>query len=122
MKDKLLYLFDILDSIEKITQYTNGWNYNEFESDDKTQDAVIRQITIIGEAASKLDKEIKTQISDIPWHKVVAMRNRMVHDYAGIILEVVWQTIYEDLAPLKVAIDTFLKSQKDDEQNSIEES
>jgi len=58
VKDKLLYLFDILDSIEKVTQYTNGWDFNEFELDDRTQDAVIRQITIIGEAASKLDKEI----------------------------------------------------------------
>ena len=112
MKDKLLYLYDILDSIEKVNQYTNGWDFNEFESDDRTQDAVIRQITIIGEAASKLDKEIKNKIPSIPWHKVVAMRNRMVHNYGEVLLEVVWQTIYDDLTPLKAAIDAFLKKQE----------
>ena len=111
MKDKRLYLFDILDSIEKITKYIDGYNYDVFESDDKTQDAVIRQITIIGEASNKLDDEIKEQIS-IPWHKVVAMRNRMVHDYAGIVLEMLWQTIHEDLSPLKDAIQSFLINNK----------
>ncbi|MBF0240573.1 MAG: DUF86 domain-containing protein [SAR324 cluster bacterium] len=112
MKDKFIYLFDILDSIERINKYVKGSNYHEFESDDKTQDAVIRQITIIGEASNKIDEELKHQISSIPWHKVIAMRHRMVHDYAGIVLEVVWQTIHEDLATLQNAIQAFINNQK----------
>ncbi|SDG85531.1 Uncharacterized conserved protein, contains HEPN domain [Dyadobacter soli] len=86
-----LLVQDILDSGNKILSYTHGQSFDEFANDDKTIDAVIRNFEIIGEAAARLPEDFKDQHSSIDWHKMRGFRNRIVHDYFGIDLVIVWE-------------------------------
>ena len=93
-----LLIEDILDSGHKILGYTKGLTFDEFLSDSKTVDAVIRNFEIIGEAANRLPDEFKDIHSNIDWHRIRGFRNRIVHDYFGIDYEIVWQ-IKESFLP-----------------------
>jgi len=86
-----LLIEDIIDSSNKILEYTNGMSFENFTSDSKTTDAVIRNFEIIGEAANRLPEEFKEQHSSINWHKIRGFRNRIVHDYMGIDYSIVWE-------------------------------
>lgn len=88
-----LILKDIVDSGDKILRYTNNMTYGEFINNDLTIDAVIRNFEIIGEAANRLTEDFKDKNSEIDWHRIRGFRNRIVHDYAGIDYEIVWQII-----------------------------
>ncbi|NOX64692.1 MAG: DUF86 domain-containing protein [Chlorobi bacterium] len=96
MKDFIVYIDDMLDAIEKGISFVENINLAEFSKDDKTQFAVIRAIEIIGEASKKIPKEIKLQYSEIPWKEISGMRDKLIHDYFGINIEVVWKTVEED--------------------------
>jgi uncharacterized protein with HEPN domain len=85
-----LLLEDIIASANKILTYTNGLSFEQFLSDDKTVDAVIRNFEIIGEAANRLPEEIREQYPNIDWHRIRGFRNRIVHDYMGIDYKIVW--------------------------------
>lgn len=93
-----LLIQDIIESAEKILEYTNGINYDEFKADSMRVDAVIRNFEIIGEAANRLPDEIKDNITEIDWHKIRGFRNRIAHDYMGINYFIVWQ-IKEEFLP-----------------------
>ena len=86
-----LILKDIVDSGDKILRYTNNMTYGEFINNDLTIDAVIRNFEIIEEAANRLTEDFKDKHSAIDWHRIRGFRNRIVHDYAGIDYEIVWQ-------------------------------
>ena len=86
-----LLISDILESSRKITAYTKGMTFEQFSVDEKTIDAVIRNFEIIGEAANKLPEEFRDEWPVIEWQRVRGFRNRIVHDYAGIDLTIVWQ-------------------------------
>ncbi|MBF0286452.1 MAG: DUF86 domain-containing protein [SAR324 cluster bacterium] len=118
MKDPFIYLTDILQAIQQINDYTNGIEYQEFEKDTKTQDAVIRQITIIGEASSRLDYNIKEAISPVPWKQIIGMRNKLVHDYAGVLADRIWEVVQKDLKPLRKAIESFIDESSNEEQKN----
>ena len=75
---------DILDAVQKIKSYTEGLSFDDFANDSKTMDAVIRQLTIIGEAASRVPEEITSTASTIPWSEIREMRNVVVHEYFGL--------------------------------------
>jgi uncharacterized protein with HEPN domain len=79
-----------------------------FMADKKTVNAVVRSLEVIGEATSKIPKDIRKRYPDVPWDEIIAMRNRLIHEYFGVDLEIVWQTIQDDLAPLETAITTVL--------------
>lgn len=81
---------DILDSAAKILNYTEGLSFEQFTTDGKTIDAVIRNFEIIGEAANRLPEEFKDRYPDIDWHRIRGFRNRIVHDYFGIDYSIVW--------------------------------
>ena len=85
-----LLLEDIIVSANKILTYTDGLSFEQFLSDDKTIDAVIRNFEIIGEAANRLPEEIRDQYPNIDWHRIRGFRNRIVHDYMGIDYKIVW--------------------------------
>ena len=85
-----LLIDDILESGRKILEYTSGFTLDQFKSDSKTVDAVIRNFEIIGEAANRLPEDFKDKHNDIDWHKVRGFRNRIVHDYFGIDYSIVW--------------------------------
>jgi uncharacterized protein with HEPN domain len=86
-----LLIGDILDSAYKILEYTKDLSFENFLSDSKTVDAVIRNFEIIGEAANRLPEGFKDQYPSIDWHRIRGFRNRIVHDYFGIDYSIVWQ-------------------------------
>ena len=90
-------LRDMLDNAQRAIQFTKGMDYKSFAEDDKTVYAVIRAVEIIGEAAANIPEEVRSQYPRVPWREVKGMRNKLVHHYFGINVEVVWQTIHEDL-------------------------
>jgi len=92
---------DIIEAIEKIDRYTCGINFDEWRQDEKTVDAVVRNIEVIGEAASHLPIEIQEQYQDIPWNMMKGIRNVLAHEYFGIDLKIVWKTVKNDLPVLK---------------------
>jgi len=93
-----LLVGDIIDSGNKILQYTLNLTFEEFTSDSKTIDAVIRNFEIIGEAANRLPDEFKDKHPQVDWHRIRGFRNRIVHDYFGIDYNIVW-TITETYLP-----------------------
>ncbi len=103
-KDFLIYLDDILDAIKKIKTYTRNMGFPEFKKDAKTVDAVIRNFEIIGEAAKQIPSEIKKKYPQVPWKQMAGMRNKVIHEYSGIELEVVWKTMEEDFPNLEKQI------------------
>lgn len=104
-KTNKVYLEDIIQAIKLILEdYVFGINFEEFNKDKRTQDAVIRQIAIIGEAMGKLDKDFIKNHSELPGKEAVAMRNVLVHDYDWVDTEEVWRTIEQDLPKLKESV------------------
>ena len=91
--------------------YVSGITFEEFDKDKKTQDAVIRQIAIIGEAMGKLDKNFLESHPELPGKVAVSMRNVLVHDYDWVDTEEVWRTIEQDLPKLKQTVETILKEE-----------
>ena len=73
-------------------------------------DAVLRKLTVIGEAAAGVPEDVRREISADPWPEIVAMRNIVVHHYFGVSLEIVWQTVHHDLGPLGDSIRSFLEA------------
>jgi len=106
-----LYLEDIVNSIDNIEKYIEKLLLEDLEKDQKTFDAVVRNIEIIGEAAKNLPEEYKEKNSEIPWNEIVAMRNKVIHEYFGVSMSVLWQTIKVDLPKLKKQIEKLLKLQ-----------
>ena len=110
-KDNLLYLHDIRDAIDWIlNDYVFKLSFDEFTGDHKTQDAVIRQIAIIGEALNSIDDEFLKKHQNLPSKEAVAMRNVLVHDYDSVDLDELWKTINTDLPNLKSIIEDILKT------------
>jgi uncharacterized protein with HEPN domain len=86
-----LLINDMLESCNKILQYTADMTFEEFANDSKTIDAVIRNFEIIGEAANRLPEDFKDSFAQIDWHRIRGFRNRIVHDYMGIDFGIVWE-------------------------------
>ena len=97
-------LNDICQAINRIEQYIENLSFDAFSKDQKSIDAVVRNLEIIGEAANRLPDEFKEKYSEIEWHKVVGLRHRIVHEYFGIDLEIIWQILHKDLPGLKQQI------------------
>ena len=93
-----LLVEDVIESANKILDYTKSLSFEEFIKDGKTVDAVIRNFEIIGEAANRLPEEFKDKHSNIDWHRIRGFRNRIVHDYFGIDYSIVWE-IKESFLP-----------------------
>lgn len=99
------FLRDIQDAIERILNYTVGYDWDSYLRDRKTQDAVIRNLEVIGEATKNLSDEFRAQYPEIPWRDMVGTRNRLMHHYFGINQEIVWQIIEKDLPDLITQIE-----------------
>lgn len=100
-REPKLLVSDILESAQKILDYTKGQSFEDFKRDGKTVDAVIRNFEIIGEAANRLPEEFKDSFPEIDWHRIRGFRNRIVHAYFGIDYSIVW-TIKETFLPLMI--------------------
>jgi uncharacterized protein with HEPN domain len=100
-RNTVLLLEDILQAIDKVLSYTQGMTFDEYMNDTKTVDAVVRNFSIIGEAANKIPAEFKSAHPEIEWQRIRGFRNRIVHEYFDIDHELVWQIKEENLPELK---------------------
>ena len=103
-KDEKLYLFHILDAVKIIENHIKGIDEKKFLKNKLVQDAVVRNLEIIGEAAKRVPKKIKDDHKDIEWKKISGMRDILIHDYLGVDIEVVWRVIQNRLPELKKKI------------------
>ncbi len=103
-KDDAVYLRHIMDAINQIEEYVAGFDYEAFMGSRLVQDGVIRQFEIIGEATKKLSEPLKTLNPDAPWKDIAGMRDKLIHQYFGVDLTAVWETVMQDLPPFKIII------------------
>jgi len=107
VKDDRLYLIHILECADRIADYTRGGR-EEFLSDTKTQDAVIRNFEIIGEAAKRVSDGVRGLAPDIPWRRIGGFRDILIHQYEGVDLHAVWLVVERELPSLKRSIEHVL--------------
>lgn len=107
-----LYLEDIKDSIGKIEKYTKGLDLDKFSKNTMLLDAVVRNLSIIGEAVRSIPKEIKVKYPDVAWKEIKGMRNKVIHEYFGIDEDILWETIKKDIPIFKKQIAKLLQDIK----------
>jgi len=107
-RDPAVFLEDILEAAERISEYVGDLSKDEFQDDQKTIDAVVRNIEIIGEAASNIPEDIRNKYPEIPWKKIVGVRNIVIHKYFGVDTDTLWVIIKEQLPELKSQINTII--------------
>lgn len=111
MKDDRAYLSHIRDALKRIIEYTASFaDREDFLSDTRTQDAVIRNLEIIGEAAKHVSPKQQKAATDIPWKLMAGMRDKLIHDYLGVDLDLVWEVVVQQVPDLKRRIDILLQS------------
>jgi len=106
------YVRDIAESIQAAQEFVRGYTFEDFRKDRKTIYAVIRAVEVIGEAAKKITEPIRSKYPDIPWRDMAGMRDKLIHAYFGVDLEVLWKTIQQDLPALKVMISEMLAEER----------
>lgn len=114
-RDWQLRLQDILEAIEKILRYTEEMDFDEFKQDEKTIDAVIRNFTVLGEAAAHVPEEVEKRYPELPWAEMRGMRHILIHEYFGVSLPIVWETIRNDLPPLVPKLKTLIEQESQTE-------
>ncbi|MBI5815762.1 MAG: DUF86 domain-containing protein [Nitrospinae bacterium] len=102
------YLEDILTSIAETDEFTNEMGFEIFEKDRKTVNAVLRSLEVLGEAAKRIPEEIRAKAPDVPWKYMAGMRDKLIHEYFGVDLSVVWAVIKNELPPLRPQIELLL--------------
>jgi len=112
-RNSKLYLKDILDSIEKIEDYTKDLTFQEFPANKMAVDAVIRNFEIIGEAGKNIPDDLKNSHSEIPWKEMTGMRDKMIHQYFGIDLDIIWKTLKDRLPQIKILIKNIYHIEED---------
>ena len=100
-KDALVYIEHIKEAIETIEGYLTGVDFQKFSENKMIFDAVVRELEIIGEAANNVDEDFQKQFSEVPWRKIIGMRNNIIHEYFAVNKEVVWKTCKNNLPELK---------------------
>ena len=114
------FLHDIQEAVRRIKAYTHEMTYKEFLVDTRTQDAVIRNLEIIGEATKKLSAGLRSQYPSVPWKEMAGARDRLIHDYFGVDIEVVWKISIAELSDLTLQIAKILGGDSTiNEDNSI---
>ena len=105
-----LFLEDIINSIRNIKEFTRDFTYKSFSKDKKTQSAVIRELEIIGEASKNIPQEVRETFHEIPWSDMSRMRDKLIHGYFIVNLEILWKTVEERIPEIKPKIEKLLKS------------
>lgn len=110
-KDNLTYINHIIDAINTIEEYTKNMKKNDFLPDKKTQDAVIRELMVVGEATALLKDDFKNKYVDIPWTRMKGTRNVVVHAYFSVDLNILWEIISRDLPEIKPKLQEIKKKE-----------
>ena len=100
MRDDQALLLDMLIAARKVRQFTYTETLSEFQHDEMAQSAVLRELQVIGEAARLVSDDTKAQIPNVDWRTIAGMRNRLVHEYFAVSIDIVWQTAQEDIPTL----------------------
>jgi uncharacterized protein with HEPN domain len=108
MKDDAGRLRDMLEAIDKIALHVGGRRV-EFESNELLQVWAVYHLQVVGEAASRISRELLEAHPEVPWSRIVAMRNIIVHDYLSVDMDIVWRAVERDLPPLKKQLQSVLK-------------
>jgi uncharacterized protein with HEPN domain len=95
------FVLDMYQACQRILEYTQGMNFEEFLKDQKTIDAVVRNIEILGEAAKRVSRSLKEKYSFIEWREIARTRDKLIHHYFGVDVAVVWTILSNDVPALK---------------------
>lgn len=115
-RNDAVYLKHLRDAIRQIETYTSGIDEAAFSRNRLVQDAVIRQLMVIGEAAAQLSPAFRARHGDWPWREIKGMRNILVHEYDSISIRTVWRAIRSDLPSLRAAVDRAIEHDQSDER------
>jgi uncharacterized protein with HEPN domain len=113
-KSSVIFLKHIEESIDFVIEYSKGMSFSQFKKDIKIQDAILRRIEIIGEAVKKLPVEITLKYPDVRWSQIAGMRDKLIHQYFGVDLEIVWNVVREEIPELKTRIKKILEEEKNE--------
>ena len=107
-RDSSVYLHDILEAIAKVQRYTRNLSEEEFASDERTIDAVVRNLEVIGEAVKRLPPEIRARRLGIEWPKIAGLRDILIHEYFGVDVTILWDVVRTKLPALESAVEGLL--------------
>jgi len=103
------YIEDIIGATDKAMDFVKNISYEKFTRDDKTVFAVVRALEIIGEAVKNIPDDIRKNYPEIPWKDMAGMRNKVIHEYFGVKLSIVWRAVKEEIPPLKPIFEKILR-------------
>jgi uncharacterized protein with HEPN domain len=107
-RDEMMYLQDITDSCTRISEYVRGLSKTELIRDQRTYDAVVRNLEIVGEAAKHVSPKLRSRLPEVNWRKVAGMRDMLAHAYFGIDNDILWDVVQHKIPQLAQSIDSFL--------------
>lgn len=107
--DNSVFLRHTLDCIGKVERYLEGFDFEKFKNDEVKVDAIVRNVEVIGEAANNLTRDFRSTNSNVEWRKIIATRNRIIHGYATVDLEIIWNITQNELPKLKIEIEKILQ-------------
>lgn len=114
LREWRFYVSDMLVFCDKVLAFNRGVERSTFAADAMRYDATLRNLELIGEAATHVPAETRALAPDIPWRMVVALRNRLIHGYLGIDDDTLWSIVQDDMAPLRQALQRLLAEQEGD--------
>ncbi len=100
---------DMLEAVERIRSYTAGMDFERFAQDAKTSDAVLRNLAVLGEAASRVPEAVRAEAPGVEWQRIIRSRHIVVHNYFGVDYEIVWRIVEMHLPPLRTALEALKK-------------
>ncbi len=110
MKDRMIYMHAAYDCIQAIEEFIQGYDLEQFLQDRKTQDAVIRNLEVLGQTIKDFGiEDLKMDFPSIPWSQVAGMRNIIAHEYLGVDKVIIWETVSHHIAPIKTIIEQILQ-------------